>query len=227
MSKPAKIRVVIVEPGQYAREAEIDNTLQAEQAVVGGSIEVIYPWPDKNVCLVLNDEGKVIPLEPNRGLLEYRDIVFGTFFVCGDNGEDFCSLSDLQVKRFLQRFSRPEVFIPYCGHLLPILYDRRDLPNVPEAVRQETKERNGLPQICFSDMPGIPEVVLLEYGENRCLPLSASPEGKTASQYADELNEQIGVTPDQQRALQRGFACGWKIGPDDRTDKKHSQDMTR
>ena len=71
------------------------------------------------------------------------------------------------------------------------------------------------------------EVVLLEYGENRCLPLSASPEGKTASQYADELNEQIGVTPDQQRALQRGFACGWKTGPDDRTDKKHSQDMTR
>ena len=165
MNKPEKLRVVIVEPGQYAREAEIDNTLQAEQAVVGGSFEVIYPWPDKNVCLVLNDEGKVIPLEPNRGLLEYRDIVFGTFFVCGDNGEDFCSLSDLQVKRFLQRFSRPEVFVPYCGHLLPILYDRRDLPNVPEAVRQETKERNGLPQICFSDMPGIPEVVLLEYGE--------------------------------------------------------------
>ena len=51
MSKPAKIRVVIVEPGQYAREAEIDNTLQAEQAVVGGSIEVIYPWPDKMFAL--------------------------------------------------------------------------------------------------------------------------------------------------------------------------------
>ena len=227
MNKPEKLRVVIVEPGQYAREAEIDNTLQAEQAVVGGSIEVIYPWPDKAVCLVLNDEGKVIPLEPNRGLLEYRDIVFGTFFVCGDNGENFCSLSDQQVKRFLQRFSRPEVFVPYCGHLLPILYDRLDLPNVPETVWQETKEQTGLPQLCFSTMPGMTEVVLLEYGENRCLPLSASPEGKTASQYADELNEQIGVTPDQQRALQRGFACGWKTGPDDRTDKKHSQDMTR
>lgn len=91
MNKPEKLRIVIVEPGQYAREAEIDNTLQAEQAVVGGSIEVIYPWPDKAVCIVLNDEGKVIPLEPNRGLLEYRDIVFGTFFVCGDNGENFAA----------------------------------------------------------------------------------------------------------------------------------------
>ena len=29
MNKPEKLRVVIVEPGQYAREAEIDNTLQA------------------------------------------------------------------------------------------------------------------------------------------------------------------------------------------------------
>ena len=41
MSRPAKMRVVIVEPGQYAREAEIDNTLEAEQAVVGGLIDVI------------------------------------------------------------------------------------------------------------------------------------------------------------------------------------------
>ena len=51
MSKPAKLRVVIVEPGQYAREAEIDNTLEAEQAVVGGLIDVICPWPDDKACL--------------------------------------------------------------------------------------------------------------------------------------------------------------------------------
>ena len=66
MSKPAKLRVVIVEPGQYAREAEIDNTLEAEQAVVGGLIDVICPWPDDKACLILNDEGKLIPLEVNR-----------------------------------------------------------------------------------------------------------------------------------------------------------------
>ena len=46
MSKPAKMRVVIVESGQYAREAEIDNTLEAEQAVVGGLIDVICPWAE-------------------------------------------------------------------------------------------------------------------------------------------------------------------------------------
>ena len=101
MSKPAKMRVVIVEPGQYAREAEIDNTLQAKQAVVGGLIDAICPWPEDRACLILNDEGKIIPLEPNRALPEYEDVVFGTFFLCGDGGEDFCSLTDEQVKRYL------------------------------------------------------------------------------------------------------------------------------
>ena len=51
MSKPAKLRVVIVEPGRYAREAEIDNTLHAEQAVVGGLIDAICPWADDKACL--------------------------------------------------------------------------------------------------------------------------------------------------------------------------------
>lgn len=109
MSKPAKLRVVIVEPGQYAREAEIDNTLEAEQAVVGGLIDVICPWLDDKACLILNDEGKIIPLEPNRDLPEYEDVVFGTFFICGDGGEDFCSLTDEQMQRYLERFRQPEI----------------------------------------------------------------------------------------------------------------------
>lgn len=111
MSKPAKMRVVIVEPGKYAREAEIDNTLQAEQAVVGGVIDAICPWPENKACLILNDEGKIIPLEPNRALPEYEDVVFGTFFICGDGGEDFCSLTDAQVHRYMERFRQPEIFL--------------------------------------------------------------------------------------------------------------------
>ena len=111
MSKPAKMRVVIVEPGQYAREAEIDNTLQAVQAVVGGLIDAICPWPEDKACLILNDEGKIIPLEPNRALPEYEDVVFGTFFICGDGGEDFCGLTEKQVERYLARFRRPEIIL--------------------------------------------------------------------------------------------------------------------
>ena len=109
MSKSNKMRVVLVEPGRYARKATIENTLEAEQAVVGGLIDAIRPWPKENVCLVLNDEGKVIPLQPNRGLSEIDDVVYGTFFLCGEDGENFCSLTNEQVERYLARFREPEI----------------------------------------------------------------------------------------------------------------------
>ena len=134
MSKPVKIRVVIVEPGQYAREAEIDNTLEAEQAVVGGLIDVICPWLDDKACLILNDEGKIIPLEPNRDLPECEDVVFGTFFICGDGGEDFCSLTDRQVKRYLKRFRQPEVIFDTPAGFLCVACSPQGYKRYMEAV---------------------------------------------------------------------------------------------
>ena len=35
------------------READIEHTLEAEQAVVDGTIEAVYPWKD-NACIVCN-----------------------------------------------------------------------------------------------------------------------------------------------------------------------------
>ena len=40
------MKVLIVEPGQYPRKAEIEKSLAAEQAIVGGLIECVYPWED-------------------------------------------------------------------------------------------------------------------------------------------------------------------------------------
>ena len=49
------MKVLIVEPGKYPREADIEHTLEAEQAVVGGTIEAVYPWRD-SACIVCNDK---------------------------------------------------------------------------------------------------------------------------------------------------------------------------
>ena len=75
------MKVLIVEPGKYPREADIEHTLEAEQAVVGGTIEAVYPWRD-SACIVCNDNGIAENLPLNRMLGDY-DIIHGTFFVCG------------------------------------------------------------------------------------------------------------------------------------------------
>lgn len=49
------MRVLIVEPGQYPREADIDGSLDTLQHIVGGLIETLYPWEDRAV-LICKDE---------------------------------------------------------------------------------------------------------------------------------------------------------------------------
>ena len=103
------MKVVICEPGQYARIAEIEPTLKAEQEIVGGLIDCVYPWPNDMAALVCNDEGKLNGLPLNRALENY-DVIAGTFFICGISGENFCSLTEEQTARYLQKFRAPEVF---------------------------------------------------------------------------------------------------------------------
>ena len=102
------MKVLIVEPGQYPREAEIEKSLKAEQAVVGGLIECVYPWQD-NACIVCNDEGKLQGLPLNRMLGDY-DVIAGTFFVVGLTEDDFCSLTPEQIKRYEALYHDPQLF---------------------------------------------------------------------------------------------------------------------
>ena len=92
------MKVLIVEPGKYPREADIEHTLEAEQAVVGGTIEAVYPWRD-SACIVCNDNGIAENLPLNRMLGDY-DIIHGTFFVCGLTRDDFTDLTPKQMKHY-------------------------------------------------------------------------------------------------------------------------------
>ena len=70
------MKVLIVEPGKYPREADIEHTLEAEQAVVGGTIEAVYPWRD-SACIVCNDNGIAENLPLNRMLGDYDETLRG------------------------------------------------------------------------------------------------------------------------------------------------------
>ena len=99
------MRVLYVEPGKIPYETEIPNTLEGEQQAVQGLIDLVYL--DRGAILVCNDEGKLIGMDGNR-VLDNGTIIAGPFFITGDGGEDFCSLTDEQAVHFMQRFLEPE-----------------------------------------------------------------------------------------------------------------------
>ena len=110
------MKVLIVEPGKYPREADIEHTLEAEQTVVGGTIEAVYPWRD-SACIVCNDNGIAENLPLNRILGNY-DIIHGTFFVCGLTRDDFTDLTPQQMKHYEEMYHDPQLFF-----LLGKVYD--------------------------------------------------------------------------------------------------------
>ena len=117
--------VLVVEPGQTPEVREIDGSLESMQAIVGGCIELIYPW-DEPVALVANDEGKLLGLPLNRGLCnnegEIWDIVCGTFFLCGApaDSDELASLTAEQVEKYRRRFASPEIILSVNGHLVVV-----------------------------------------------------------------------------------------------------------
>ena len=100
------MRVLYVEPGKVPYETEIPNCLEAGQQAVKGLIDLVYLG--HGAILVCNDEGKLIGMDGNR-VLDNGTIIAGPFFITGDGGENFCSLSDAQTEYFTQRFQEPEV----------------------------------------------------------------------------------------------------------------------
>ena len=107
------MKIVKVEPGKKAEIAEIANDLEAMQALVGGNIECIY-WHNGPVVIICNEEGKLRGLELNRALTtedgRMCDVIAGTFFIAGVEGEEFIGLSDEQAEEFRAIYEKPEIF---------------------------------------------------------------------------------------------------------------------
>ena len=110
------MQVVIVEPKKKPTVQNIDDGLEAMQKIVGGTIQVIYPF-EEPIALICNDEGKLLNLPLNRALRGSTgcvyDIVAGTFFLCAapPDSDNFASLTEEQTQNCLKRFAVPEQFI--------------------------------------------------------------------------------------------------------------------
>lgn len=110
-----KISVLLVEPGRTPKIIEIEDTLEAKQAIVGGYIEQSMPFDD-DVAIICNEEGKLDGLHLNRAIYDNDgtmiDIIAGTFFICYApiESDRYLSLPETLAKKYMEKFMHPEIF---------------------------------------------------------------------------------------------------------------------
>lgn len=121
-----KISVLLVEPNKYPKMIEIDDTLEAMQAVVGGDIEEYMPFEDE-VAIICNEEGKVNGLTPNRAVYEENsremlDIICGKFFIAYApfDAERFQSLPPDLAEKYREKFKYPERFMRVNNEIVAV-----------------------------------------------------------------------------------------------------------
>ena len=92
-----KIKVLYMEVGKEAKVIEIEKGLKSYQKLVDGWIESVSLSED--VVLILNEEGKLRYLPPNKGLYNkdgnILDVLVGNLFICRvDEDGDFADFKD-------------------------------------------------------------------------------------------------------------------------------------
>ena len=107
MKKENTIKILKIEVGSSPIVKEITNDLKSLQAEVGGLIQPLNIGRD--CMIVLNEEGKINGMKPNRWLGD-DDIICGPFFICGDDGENFTSLTDEQIAICTNHFAEVPTF---------------------------------------------------------------------------------------------------------------------
>jgi len=122
----ANIRILIIPPGETPYPAEIPHTLDSLQSIVGGDIEVLYPFDDP-VGVVCNEHGKLFGQPLNRALRDdsgrIYDIIAGMLFIIGLGIDDFESVSDVMLEKYTAIFRCPEKFIKINGEIHAIPYE--------------------------------------------------------------------------------------------------------
>lgn len=115
MSDKARIiKALLVKPMQCPEEIELDCSVEGIQKIVGGYFEILTPFKEP-VALLVNEEGRLRRLKPNRAIKdssgEIRNVILGDFLIVGLGAKDFKSLTKRLINRFENHFHCPEAFV--------------------------------------------------------------------------------------------------------------------
>lgn len=116
------MKVLVIEPMKKPVVREIESGYESLKSIVGGYIEAVYPFEDK-VGIICNEEGKLLGLPLNRALYNdggIYDILSGTIIVAGLGEDDFCSLPDELIEKYMDRFYCGEEFAKINGQIIAI-----------------------------------------------------------------------------------------------------------
>lgn len=120
------IKAILLTPKKHAKILVLENSLSSFQKLVGGSIEILYPFGDP-VAIICNESGKVNRMPLNRGLRSLDgmlyDTIAGPAIIVAINGENFTSLPECFLRKYYEMFKYPEVFVQNGPRIVGLLYD--------------------------------------------------------------------------------------------------------
>ena len=107
------MKAIIIKPGKFARIEDIDPTYSTLRTLVGGNIEMTYPFEDEYLAVISNEESKLLDLPPNRAVRRndgsVADIYCGTMVVVALAPEgEYRDLTKTEAKMVLKMWGMPE-----------------------------------------------------------------------------------------------------------------------
>ena len=91
------MKVLIKEPGNTWELADVENTLEALQGVVGGYIETLtFCTEPETLVLIMDEEGRLNDKPYNMTISEIP--LFGTLLLCGKDRDEFTDVPDWAVR---------------------------------------------------------------------------------------------------------------------------------
>ena len=103
-----KIKAIICPAEREPYAANVSDSLEALQKIVGGYIKTVTVFTD--AVVICNEEGRILGLPENRSF--FISGICGDCLICGVDGEEFASLSEPECGKLLKlckaRFRKEE-----------------------------------------------------------------------------------------------------------------------
>ena len=114
------MKAIVIKPGKTAKVTDLDLSYHSLRTLVGGYIEMTYPFPDEEIAVISNEEAKLLDLAPNRAIRRADgtviDIYCGTMVVVALAPEgEYRSLTTEEVNQVMAVWERPETKSDWGG----------------------------------------------------------------------------------------------------------------